>query len=64
METLAPDPQDTERTMTEKKYTPLELKNGITETQVRDAMRTLLLAIGEDPEREGLQETPDPITRM
>ena len=64
METLAPDPQDTERTMTEKKYTPLELKNGITETQVRDAMRTLLLAIGEDPEREGLQETPDRIMRM
>ena len=64
METLAPNPQDTERTMTEKKYTPLELKNGITETQVRDAMRTLLLAIGEDPEREGLQETPDRIMRM
>lgn len=35
-----------------------------TEQEVRDALQTLLLAIGEDPTREGLQSTPDRIMRM
>ena len=32
--------------------------------RVDEAMRTLLLAIGEDPEREGLQRTPERMRRM
>jgi len=38
--------------------------NNIDEQEIRQALRTLLLAIGEDPEREGLKETPDRIMRM
>lgn len=32
--------------------------------KIRQAVRLLLEGIGEDPEREGLQETPDRIARM
>lgn len=31
---------------------------------IRSALRTLLVAIGEDPDREGLQDTPERIMRM
>lgn len=43
-----------------------DIKNTImpTETEVRQAIRTLMIAVGEDPDREGLQETPDRIMRM
>lgn len=34
-----------------------------TDDQVRQAIRTILNHIGEDPDREGLQETPDRILR-
>ncbi len=34
------------------------------EPAVEDAMRTLLLAIGEDPNREGLRRTPERMRRM
>lgn len=52
METITPNTQNTERKMKP------------TEKEVRDAMRTLLYAIGEDPDREGLKDTPDRIMRM
>jgi len=32
--------------------------------RIEDAVRELLLAVGEDPEREGLQETPARVARM
>jgi GTP cyclohydrolase IA len=32
--------------------------------RIRRAVREILLAVGEDPEREGLQETPDRVARM
>lgn len=35
-----------------------------TEKQIKDAIRTLLIAIGEDPDREGLVDTPNRIIRM
>lgn len=35
-----------------------------TTSQIEDAVRTLLAAIGENPEREGLKGTPDRIARM
>lgn len=31
---------------------------------IKDALRLLISAIGEDPDREGLQDTPDRILRM
>jgi GTP cyclohydrolase I len=31
---------------------------------IRDATKNILLAVGEDPEREGLKRTPDRIARM
>ena len=47
-------------------FTPLE--NGTEEqsnqAQVREAVRKILTHIGEDPEREGLQRTPDRVARM
>ena len=55
METVTSNTQDTERKMN----TSLP-----TEVEVRDALRTLLRAIGEDPDREGLKDTPDRIMRM
>jgi GTP cyclohydrolase I len=32
--------------------------------RLRKAVREILLAVGEDPEREGLRETPDRVARM
>lgn len=31
---------------------------------IEEAIRTILIAIGEDPEREGLRETPQRVARM
>ena len=50
METLITNTQDNQRKVTEE-----ELLN---------AIRTIMLAIGEDPEREGLIDTPARIARM
>src|SRR5438093_9010281 len=32
--------------------------------RIAKAVREILLAVGEDPDREGLQETPDRVARM
>jgi len=32
--------------------------------RIRRAVREILLAVGEDPDREGLEETPDRVARM
>jgi GTP cyclohydrolase I len=32
--------------------------------RIRRAVREILIAVGEDPDREGLQETPDRVARM
>lgn len=50
MDTITPNSQDNKHTIT-----PEELQN---------AIRTILLYIGENPEREGLQNTPERILRM
>jgi GTP cyclohydrolase I len=36
----------------------------IDEERIRAAVREILLAIGEDPDREGLRDTPDRVARM
>ena len=50
METIIADTQDNKRKVSQQ--------------QLLDAIRTIMLAIGENPEREGLQETPARIARM
>jgi GTP cyclohydrolase I len=37
---------------------------GIDQQRIRDAVREILLAVGEDPAREGLRDTPDRVARM
>jgi len=39
-------------------------KTNINKTQVRDTIHQLIKAIGEDPEREGLKNTPERVSRM
>jgi GTP cyclohydrolase I len=38
--------------------------DGIDQQRIRAAVREILLAVGEDPEREGLRDTPDRVARM
>jgi GTP cyclohydrolase I len=38
--------------------------SGVDQERVRRAVRELLLAVGEDPDREGLRETPARVARM
>ena len=40
------------------------MKTEYNEEELRAALRTIIRAIGDDPDREGLQETPDRIMRM
>jgi GTP cyclohydrolase I len=40
------------------------LRNGVDQPRIRAAVREILLAVGEDPDREGLVETPDRVARM
>ena len=32
--------------------------------QIEEAVRRILFAVGEDPDREGLQKTPERVARM
>src|SRR5512137_1034904 len=41
-----------------------QVENGISHEEVMRAVRQLLLAVGEDPTRQGLRETPDRVARM
>ncbi len=38
--------------------------NGVDAARIEAAIREILLAVGEDPDREGLQETPARVARM
>ncbi|MBQ0073420.1 MAG: GTP cyclohydrolase I [Prevotella sp.] len=52
MESITPNTQDNKCTVKPS------------EQEILNAIRTMMLAIGEDPDREGLQNTPDRIIRM
>ena len=39
-------------------------KSAIDQKRIADAVREILLAIGEDPDREGVRETPSRVARM
>jgi GTP cyclohydrolase I len=41
-----------------------EPENPFDHARIRRAVREILIAVGEDPDREGLQETPDRVARM
>src|SRR5271154_5436585 len=36
----------------------------VDQKRIRAAVREILIAVGEDPDREGLKETPDRVARM
>src|SRR5580704_13317324 len=40
------------------------MSEAVDQKRIRAAVREILLAVGEDPDREGLRETPDRIARM
>lgn len=48
----------------QKPQSKLEVKPMMDEAKIKQAVRLLLEGIGEDPNREGLLETPDRIARM
>lgn len=50
--------------MTERVLPPDEPGPGVDQARVAAAVRELLAAIGEDPERDGLLATPDRVARM
>jgi GTP cyclohydrolase I len=43
---------------------PAVEKTPVNHARIREAVREILLAVGEDPDREGLRETPDRVARM
>ncbi len=55
--------KDVEARKTNREETVLE-KPPINLERIRAAVREILVAVGEDPNREGLRETPDRVARM
>lgn len=43
---------------------PAKESSPVDQARIRKAVREILLAVGEDPDREGLVETPDRVARM
>jgi len=48
----------------ELESTALATSSPIDLDRIRRAVREILLAVGEDPDREGLRETPDRVARI
>jgi GTP cyclohydrolase IA len=55
-----PDPHADEAPKPSSNLVPLKVDHA----KLRRAVRDILAAVGEDPDREGLQETPDRVARM
>ncbi|MFM6191404.1 MAG: GTP cyclohydrolase I FolE [Planktothrix sp.] len=47
-----------DRTLSYSQNTHSQLRTEVSDEQMMDAVRTMLLGVGEDPEREGLLKTP------
>jgi GTP cyclohydrolase I len=47
-----------------RKSEPANGNEGVDQARIRAAVREILLAVGEDPDREGLRETPARVARM
>lgn len=50
--------------MSNTKSTPKETRSGMDTERIKRAVKEILIAIGEDPDRPGLIETPDRVARM
>lgn len=46
-----------------KQLISIEAKSPVSETEMQQAVRTLLLGMGEDPDREGLRDTPKRVVK-
>jgi GTP cyclohydrolase I len=46
------------------RLTPSDVTPPVDQSRIRKAVREILSAVGEDPDREGLLETPDRVARM
>ena len=44
--------------------TPLPAESGVDKERVERAVREILLAVGEDPDRDGLRQTPERVAEM
>jgi GTP cyclohydrolase IA len=51
-------------TKRESRERPNSMPEAVDQKRIRAAVREILLAVGEDPDREGLKETPDRVARM
>ncbi len=40
------------------------MKKEFNHEKIKEAIRTIITELGDDPEREGLRETPDRVARM
>jgi GTP cyclohydrolase I len=59
------DPHVSESELVSEDERDLEpLRRPVDHTRICAAVREILLAVGEDPERDGLRETPDRVARM
>jgi GTP cyclohydrolase I len=47
-----------------RKSEPASEPEGVDQARIKAAVREILLAVGEDPDREGLRETPARVARM
>ena len=48
----------------ETEETPSDVSSGVDKDRIERAVREILFAVGEDPDREGLRETPARVARM
>ncbi|MEO1761464.1 MAG: GTP cyclohydrolase I, partial [Cyanobacteria bacterium J06629_18] len=53
-----PSPERTLSSLSKQNQPP-----GVTEAEMMEAVRTLLIGLGEDPNREGLKDTPKRVVK-